>query len=187
MRESVAGAEVVNDPREDHMLRSAVATVMLRELAAVRRSIEAYPDDESLWAERPGLPNAGGTLALHVAGNLRHFVGLRLGQVAYVRDRDAEFARRGVTRSQVTAELDAARDALERGMAATTEAMLAAPYPDPIAGRQVSTGDFLVHLATHLAWHLGQLDYHRRVVTGDRQSVGAIAPAELPSWVEAGT
>ena len=167
------------------MLRSAVTTVMLRELGAVRRSIEAYPDDQSPWAERPGLPNAGGTLALHIAGNLRHFVGLGLGGVAYVRDRDAEFSRRGVTRAAIVAELDAAREALERGMAATTDAMLADPYPEPIAGRRVSTGDFLVHLAAHLAWHLGQLDYHRRVVTGDRQSMGALAPGELPAWVEA--
>lgn len=168
------------------MLRPAVTTVILRELNAARRSVEAYPDDGSPWAERPGLPNTGGTLALHIAGNLRHFVGLRLGQVAYVRNRDAEFARRGVTRAGLVAELDAARDAVERGMAALSDESLAAPYPEPVAGRQVSTGDFLVHLAVHLAYHLGQLDYHRRVVTGSPQGVGALAPADLPEWTGPG-
>jgi hypothetical protein len=161
------------------MLQSAVTTVLLRELGAVRRSIEAYPDDASLWAERPGLPNPGGTLALHIAGNLRHFIGLGLGGVPYVRDRPAEFARRGIPRAELLAGIDAARDAVERGMAAATDVVLAAPYPEPINGRRVATADFLVHLAVHLGWHLGQLDYHRRVVTGDPTSIGALAPAEL--------
>jgi hypothetical protein len=161
------------------MLQSAVVTVLLRELRAVRRSLEAYPDDASVWAERPGLPNAGGTLALHLAGNLRHFIGLHLGGVPYVRDRDAEFARRGVPRAELIAGIDAAMEAVERGMLATTDDRMNAPFPEPIGGRRIATGDFLVHLAVHLAWHLGQLDYHRRIVTGDAQGVGAVAPAEL--------
>lgn len=168
------------------MLRSAVTTVILRELGAVRRSIEAYPDDVSPWVEHAGMPNTGGNLALHVAGNLRHFVGLTLGQVAYARDRDAEFSRRSGTRAELVAGLDAARTAVERGMAAVTDATLAAPYPETMGGRQVSTGDFLVHIAVHLAYHLGQLDYHRRAVTGERQGVGALAVSELGVWAGTG-
>jgi hypothetical protein len=153
--------------------------MMLRELGAVRRSVEAYPDDASLWVERPGLPNPGGNLALHIAGNLRHFVGLGLGQVAYTRDRDAEFGRREGTRAELVAGIDAARDAVEEGMARATDAVLAAPYPDAIGGRRLTTGDFLVHLAVHLGYHMGQLDYHRRVVTGDAAGVGAMSLSEL--------
>jgi uncharacterized damage-inducible protein DinB len=162
------------------VLRSVVQSVLCRELAALRRSIEAYPDDDSLWTEHPGLPNSGGTLALHLAGNLQHYLGAVLGGSDYRRDRDAEFARRGVARSVLLAELDAAREAIERGLTAIGDDALARAYPEPIAGRTVTTGDYLVHLATHLAYHLGQLDYHRRLVTGDRRSIGAVAPAELP-------
>jgi hypothetical protein len=166
------------------MLRSAVQTILLRELAAVRRSVEAYPDDASVWAERPGLPNAGGTLVLHIAGNLQHYVGAVLGGTGYRRDRDAEFARRGVPRHQLLAEIDAASAAVERGLGGAEDEWedhaLARPYPERVAGREVATGDYLVHLASHLAYHLGQLDYHRRVVTGTRTGIAAIAPAELP-------
>jgi hypothetical protein len=158
---------------------SVLHAVLLRELAAVRRTVEAYPDDASLWAERPGLPNAGGTLVLHVAGNLQHYLGAVLGRSGYRRDRDAEFSRRDVRRAALLGEVEGARQAIERGMAVVTEETLAAPYPEQIAGRTVATGDFLVHLATHLAYHLGQLDYHRRVVTGDPGSISAIAIAEL--------
>lgn len=162
------------------MLRDAVRTLILRELGAVRRSLEAYPDEASVWAEPPGLPNPGGTLCLHVAGNLRHFIGKVLGGIPYVRDREAEFARRGVPRSELLGGIDAARDAVDRTLSRLDDVALAAPYAESISGRTVSTGDFLAHLAVHLAWHLGQLDYHRRVVTGMRDSVGAVSPLELP-------
>ena len=162
------------------MLRTAVQAILLRELGAVRRSVEVYPDDASLWAERRGLPNPGGTLVLHMAGNLQHFVGAVLGNSGYRRDRAAEFSRRDVPRAHRLDEIDAAAEAVERGMNAISDDALADSYPEAIAGRSVATGDFLAHLAAHLAYHLGQLDYHRRVVTGDRDGVGALAPAELP-------
>ena len=164
------------------MLRSAVQTILQRELAAVRRSVEAYPDDASLWAERPGLPNAAGTLVLHIAGNLQHYVGAVLGHTGYVRDRDAEFARRGVSREELLAEIDRAAAAVDQGLARLPDEdkALVRPYPERVAGREIATGDYLVHLASHLAYHLGQLDYHRRIVTGHRAGVAAVAPAELP-------
>lgn len=163
-------------------LPSTASVILRRDLAAVRRSVEAYPDDASLWAQHPGFPNAGGTLALHVAGNVRHYVGAVLGRSGYVRDRDAEFSRRGVPRHAVVAEIEEARSAVERALRSLGDEALAGPYPLPISGRTVSMMDFLVHLTTHLAFHLGQLDYHRRAVTGDRASVDAVASTALPPY-----
>ncbi len=162
------------------MLRSAVQAILKRDLAAVRRSVEAYPDDASIWEERPGLPNVGGTLVLHLAGNLQHFVGAALGKSGYKRDRDAEFSARGVPRSVMLAELDATDRAIDRSLAALPDDALAAPFPLEVAGRSYATGDFLLHLTTHLAYHLGQLDYHRRAVTRDARSINAVAVGELP-------
>ncbi|HEU4629795.1 MAG TPA: DinB family protein [Gemmatimonadaceae bacterium] len=165
------------------MSRAILRAVLLRELRAVRREVEAYPDDASLWAQRPGLPNAGGTIALHLAGNLQHYVGHRLGGTGYVRDRDAEFARRDVPRAEVLAELDAAAAAIDAALAdsAGTGATLPVRYPEAVGGRTLTTDDMLVHLAVHLAYHLGQLDYHRRLVTGDGRGVDAVAIRELPA------
>ena len=163
------------------MLCSTLQTVLHRELGAVRRSVEAYPDEASLWQRPAGLPNAGGSLVLHIAGNLRHYVGAVLGNSGYVRDRDAEFARRDVPRDQLLAEIDAAIDDVERTLAALPDDGLGTVYPERIAGREVMTRDYLVHLASHLAYHLGQLDYHRRAVTGDRRGVAAVAVDEIPS------
>lgn len=162
------------------MPQPLILTLLHRELDAVRRSVEVYPDEASLWAVPGGLPNPGGTLVLHIAGNLQHYVGAQLGGTGYVRDRDAEFARRDVPRAELLAEIDRARDAVTAGLADIGPERLAAPYPEPVAGRRVATSDFLVHLLAHLAYHLGQLDYHRRTVTGDRAGVGALPLASLP-------
>ncbi len=161
---------------------AAIATILDRDLRALRREVEAYPDDQALWQRVPGIINTGGTLVLHLTGNLQHYVGARLGGSGYVRDRAAEFARRDVPRAELLREIDAARSAVRSGLAThLSEAQLAADYPEAIAGVRVATGDYLVHLTTHFAYHLGQLDYHRRVVTGNASGVGAMRPAELGS------
>lgn len=162
------------------MLRSTIRHILTRELFALRRAVEAYPDDASLWRPLAGIANVGGTLALHVAGNLQHYVGAVLGRTGYVRDRDAEFSRRDVPRAEILGEIDAAIAAVERGLESVGDDVLPRPFPEKVAGREVATGDYLVHLASHLAYHLGQLDYHRRLVTGDGRTVDAVAVKDLP-------
>jgi hypothetical protein len=161
------------------MLMSVVQAMLLRELAAVRRSVEAYPDDASLWALPKGLPNAGGTIVLHLAGNLQYFVGAVLGASGYKRDRDAEFARRDVPRGELLAELANTVNAVRGTLPTLHEEALSQPYPVKVGGQVLPTGVVLVHLATHLAYHLGQLDYHRRMVTGDSSGVGAVSAADI--------
>jgi hypothetical protein len=161
------------------MLIPIVQAMLLRELAAVQRSVEAYPDDASLWALPKGLPNSGGTIVLHLAGNLQHFVGAVLGGSGYVRDRDAEFVRRDVPRAELLAELANTVDAVRITMPALREESLSQPYPQKVGGQVLPTAVVLLHLATHLAYHLGQLDYHRRVVTGDTSGVGALSPTAI--------
>ena len=162
------------------MVRDTLRITLVREIKAAKRELEAYPDDASVWRAIPGVPNTGGTLALHIAGNLQHFFGAILGRDGYVRDRDAEFAKRDVPRRQLLSGLDAAITSVERTLDGLAEERLGAPYPEQIAKRTLTTGQFLMHLANHLAYHLGQLDYHRRAVTGDARGVDAISVRELP-------
>ncbi|HEY8195628.1 MAG TPA: DinB family protein [Gemmatimonadales bacterium] len=162
------------------LLRS-VATILDRDLRTLRREVEAYPDERGLWQEVPGISNVAGTLALHLAGNLQHYIGAHLGQTGYVRDRAAEFARRDVPRSELLSQIEAARAGVKAALSRPTEPDLAAEYPETIAGSRVTTGDYLVHLTTHFAYHLGQIDYHRRVVTGAALAVDAVKPSELSS------
>jgi len=150
-----------------------------RDLGCLRREVEAFPDDATLWRTLPGISNSAGNLALHVAGNLRHFVGAVLGGTGYVRDRDREFSRREGARVEVAALLDATAREVEQALATLTEATLAQPYPQAVMGHQPPTGRFIMHLAAHLAFHLGQAGYLRRALTGQPGATGGMAIADL--------
>ncbi|HEX9082739.1 MAG TPA: DinB family protein [Holophagaceae bacterium] len=150
-----------------------------RDLQAFRREVALFPDDDALWRATPGFANSAGNLALHVAGNLRHFIGAVLGGTGYERDRDAEFGQRVGSRSSVEAELEAALDVMDAVLPRLTERDLAAPFPVPVAGVQPPTGRFLLHLATHTAFHLGQAGTLRRILTGEGRSAGAMAVSGL--------
>jgi hypothetical protein len=169
----------MRDTAKSDPVAKTIQQLLHRELAAVRRTVEAYPDEKSLWVEVKGIPNTGGNLALHLAGNLQHFFGTRLGNTGFVRDRDAEFARRNVPRAEVLAGLDAGGKAIDAALGSITTAQWHAEYPEKVAGRTMSTELFIIHLLSHLAYHLGQMDYHRRSVTGDSAGVGAVPVKEL--------
>jgi uncharacterized damage-inducible protein DinB len=163
------------------MILSSIAAILDRDLRTLRREVEAYPDERSLWQTVPGISNVAGTLALHLAGNIQHYLGAALGRTGYVRDRSAEFARRNVSRAEVLREIEAARAAVKAALTMAAVPDPAAEYPEAVGGMRVAIGDYLVHLATHFTYHLGQIDYHRRVVTGQQKGVDAVRAAELSS------
>jgi len=160
-------------------MKDWITNVITRELKALRREIESYPNDAALWEIPAGVANPGGNLALHLAGNLQYFLGNVLGNNGYVRNRDTEFGDRDVPRADLLREIDNAIAAVALGMGKISEADLAKPYPEKIGGVSSSTGAFLAHFATHLAYHLGQVDYHRRIVTSESKTVKAMALTEL--------
>jgi hypothetical protein len=149
------------------MVADWIGRVIVRDLDSMRVQLEAYGDERDIWKLAPGLTNAPGTLALHSAGNLQHYIGARLGRSDYVRDREAEFATRGLTRAELLQVIEEARVAVQEAIEGLSDQQLEMEFPDEVAGVKLSTGQFLVHLAVHLAYHLGQVDYHRRVVTGE--------------------
>lgn len=156
-----------------------IARFLVRELGGVRREIEAYPDDESIWSLPAGAPNSAGTLILHVCGNLQHNVGALLGGTGYERDREAEFATRGLSREALIGGVDATERAISSVLPIVDPVRLSHPFPETMRGQTLSTSDALVHVAIHLAYHLGQIDYHRRLVTGDPIGIDAVSPAAL--------
>jgi uncharacterized damage-inducible protein DinB len=162
-------------------LAAALSAVLERDLATLRREVEAYPDEHHLWREVPGVPNVGGTLVLHLTGNLQHYIGARLGRTGYVRDRPAEFDRRHVPRSELLRQIDEARSAVTAALEGLSDERLDQDFPEVISGLRFSCRDYLLHLATHFAYHLGQIDYHRRVVTRSNQSVNAMRQDQLVS------
>jgi uncharacterized damage-inducible protein DinB len=154
--------------------------LIVRELRALRREVEAYPDDAAVWAVPAGISNSCGTLVLHLAGNLRAYIGLAIGGIAYERDRPREFSARDLPRAELLRDLDATIDAVDRALPLLTEDVLQREFPLAIGAVRVNTQEFLMHCAVHLGYHLGQVDYHRRLTTGTG-TVATVPPAELSS------
>ena len=153
--------------------------LLVRDLQGFQREIALFPDDQAVWTTRPGVANAAGNLALHVAGNIRHFIGNNLGGIAYRRDRDAEFGRRSGSRDELIAGLGRALEAAQEVLPRLTAEQLERPFPGAHTPHPVSTRRFLLHLATHTAFHLGQAGYLRRIVTGDSRSTDTVTAARL--------
>lgn len=169
---------IAHSAAKRHMLND-LRQLFDRDIDGLRAQVELYPDDEALWRPVPGLPNVGGTLVLHAAGNLRHYIGAQLGNTGYVRDREAEFATRDLPRPDVLRLVSAARSEVQQTLSLLDPATLNTAYPLPVGDKTFITSLWLSHLSTHLAYHLGQLDYHRRVVTGDTRSAGVVSMQNL--------
>ncbi len=134
-----------------------------RDIDRLQKEIEAYEQESLLWLVRGEISNSAGNLCLHLCGNLRHYIGHVLGGSGYVRDRAHEFSARDMGRRQLTAEIDDTRRAVEGTLEKLAEEELDKTYPEEVLGYEMSTGYFLIHLYGHLNYHLGQINYHRRL------------------------
>ena len=141
-----------------------LASLFRRDLAKLGQQIESFPDDEGVWRTLPGVTNTAGNLALHLEGNLREFVGRQLGQLPYQRNRDLEFSARGVSRQELGACLTALGESIPKVIENLSEEQMEQEYPQVVLGSAMSTSEFLIHLYGHLNWHLGQVDYLRRIL-----------------------
>jgi len=144
-----------------------LAALYRRDLARLVRQLDAL-DDARLWQVLPGVTNSAGNLLLHLNGNLREFVGRQIGGVPYVRDRPREFSATNVPRAALTELASLIPGVIER----VDEARWNDLFPENVLGEPLTNRQFVVHLYGHLNYHLGQIDYLRRVLTGD----GALAP-----------
>jgi len=147
------------------MLRKVLAELYERDLDKLRTEIASYENESDLWKTDEGISNSAGNLCLHLTGNLKHFFGAVLGETGYVRDRDAEFVDKDVPRSEMLADIDATKNVVLSTLASVTEEDLNKPYPLEVFGRPMTVGYFLTHLATHFNYHLGQINYHRRLLS----------------------
>ena len=139
------------------------AWIFGRELEKLAHEVEAYSSEAALWHARGGQKNSPGTLALHLVGNLSHFIGAGLGGTGYVRDRAAEFTDRDVPRAELLDRIASCRASVVDVLESLDDAAVGGVYPaEPPAGMEgITTRALLLHLTWHLGWHLGQIYYHR--------------------------
>jgi uncharacterized damage-inducible protein DinB len=146
------------------MITETLQKLYDRDLSKLKEEIGLYANEADIWKTDGEITNSAGNLTLHLIGNLRHFFGAVLGETGYVRDRDKEFSNAGVARDELLTGIDQAAVDVKASLKKLTDADLAATYPIEVFGHPMTTEYFVVHLATHLNYHLGQINYHRRIL-----------------------
>ena len=146
------------------MLNEVLIQLYERDLKKVRAEIEQYENEADLWETADGISNSGGNLCLHITGGLQYLIGAVLGETGYVRDREAEFTEKSVPRDQLLARIDTTIDSVTSTLAKLTTADFEKPYPLDILGHPMTSEFFVTHLVGHVNYHLGQINYHRRLL-----------------------
>ena len=112
-----------------------------------------------------GINNSAGTLTLHLIGNLNHFFGAILGNTGYIRNREAEFSDRNIPVSEMISSIHKTSEVINNVLLTVNSETLTSDYPLQVFGEPIKTSKFLIHLQGHLNYHLGQVNYHRRLLT----------------------
>jgi uncharacterized damage-inducible protein DinB len=126
--------------------------------------IQAYKKEESLWMISEGISNSAGNLSLHLIGNLNHFIGKILGGSDYVRNREAEFSIKNIKREKLIQDLLKAKSTVSGTLRNLPQETLYSIYPVKVFENEMTTFQFITHLLAHLNYHLGQINYHRRLL-----------------------
>src|SRR4051812_44865207 len=88
------------------MMIQTFSEFFLHDLNKLKEEISLYKNESDLWKVEKQISNSGGTLTLHLIGNLKHFIGAQLGNTGYVRQRDKEFSDRNVPREKMLSEIE---------------------------------------------------------------------------------
>ena len=149
--------------KQNIMLIETLKSLFNRDLNKLKVEIESYQDESKIWAVDKNISNSAGNLCLHLIGNINTYIGAEIGKRAYVRNRPLEFSLKNIPKSELITKIEDTIIVVNNAFDSLTEEDLEAIYPQIVFEKEMTTGFFLVHLSTHLAYHLGQINYHRRL------------------------
>jgi hypothetical protein len=157
-----------------------LAALFRRDIGKLRKEIASFPDGDSVWRILPGVVNPAGNLALHLEGNLRRYIGRQLGHVPYERNRALEFSTRNVPVRTIVSRIAEVEDLIPEVIESLTEPQLSERYPETVLESPMTVRHFLIHLHGHLLYHVGQINYLRRLLVPSP----AISPRQMGSSID---
>jgi Protein of unknown function (DUF1572) len=135
-----------------------------RDLSKLKSEIELYQDERKIWYIEKSINNSAGNLCLHLVGNLNTYIGAEIGKTGYIRHRDLEFSLKNIPRVELISNVEETIKVVDNSLDKLKAEDLEMEYPVLVFDKKTTTEYFLVHLATHLGYHLGQINYHRRLL-----------------------
>lgn len=145
-------------------MKDALKNLIIRDLEKLKQEIRAYQNEAKLWYIEEHILNSAGNLCLHLVGNLNTYIGAQFGNTGYVRNREAEFEMKNVPRAELLDKIEKTIGMIGETFGMLSEEQLDEKYPTEIVLKDATTGHFFIHLAMHLGYHLGQVNYHRRLL-----------------------
>ena len=142
----------------------SLQSLFTRDLNKLKTEIEAYQNEEIIWKIDKNILNSAGNLSLHLIGNISHFVGAILGNSGYIRNREQEFSLKNVPRAELIQQIENTIEVVNSSLEKLSAEDLEKEYPIEPLGYKMMTDYFLIHLIGHLEYHLGQINYHRRLL-----------------------
>ena len=146
------------------MLIQTLQALFTRDLSKLKTEIELYQNEKAIWAIEKSIANSAGNLCLHLVGDLNTFIGAVLGNTNYIRNRELEFSAKNIPRDELTQMIGDTIAVVYISLENLTAEQISSDYPLVVFESKTSTEYFLLHLATHLSYHLGQINYHRRLL-----------------------
>ena len=146
------------------MIIESSREIFVRDLVMLKEEISMYSEEKLLWITSGEIKNSAGNLCLHICGNLQHFIGAVLGKTGYVRNRDLEFTKKNVPVKELLKEIKTTASTVESVLQEIKDGDLYKPYPVNSFGEGTLTHYVLLQLLVHLNYHLGQINYHRRLI-----------------------
>ncbi len=146
------------------MITETLISIFNRDLNRLKIEIESYRNEKNLWISDKAVSNSGGNLCLHLIGNLNSFIGAELGKTGYIRNRPLEFSEKDIPKTELISKIESTIAVVKTALEKLSDDDLKKEYPLLVLAEKTSTEYFLIHLSTHLTYHLGQINYHRRLL-----------------------
>src|SRR5687767_1187041 len=118
---------------------ASINKLIERDLNKLEEEISLYPAESIIWKIDKEIKNSGGNLCLHLCGNLQHFIGVILGKSDYVRNREHEFAAKGIAQQTLIAEIQKTKAAVKSGLEKLDTKELTKEYPIQVLGYPMTT------------------------------------------------
>ena len=146
------------------MLIESLKILFNRDLIKLKTEIESYQNESNIWKIQKGIANSAGNLCLHLIGNLNTYIGAEFGKTGYIRNRALEFSLKDIPRAELIQKIEETIVVVNNALNIILEEELKMEFPLLVFEKKTSTEFMLIHLTTHLAYHLGQINYHRRLL-----------------------
>lgn len=146
------------------MIKDAFIKILERDLNKLKDEISLYKNESDLWVINNEIKNSAGNLCLHLLGNLNHFIGAVLGNTGYVRNRDFEFSAKNILRKDLIKQIEETSQIVKDILSKLPDEDLKKDFPVKFNDNVLTTQQMLLNIVTHLNYHLGQINYHRRLL-----------------------